>query len=163
MLPRSLTITCILMLALFAKVRADDSADGPQNRVKCLERDSFGLCTKCNYEYFLQDNLCYLCSNACKSCLSPTTCSYCMKGYRLSAEGKCEWILFDVMLLFNIFFIALIMIVGILGWIFGAKQTLLKDLAGDTLGMVKKEDAVKSPMQTSMDEDKLGYSSIKDL
>lgn|SRR3990167_807284 len=163
MLLRRLTAVCTVLLILSVSIKADDAGDGPQNRVKCLESDSFGLCTKCNYEYFLQDNLCYLCSNACKSCSSPTTCNFCMKGYRLSAEGKCEWILFDVMLLFNLFFIALIMIVGVLGWIFGAKQTLLMDLAGDTLGMTKKEDTIKSPMQTSMDEDKLGYSSIKDL
>jgi hypothetical protein len=152
-----------LILLLLGVARADDNQEGLQNRVSCLQRDSFGLCTKCNYEYYLQDNLCYLCSNACKSCASPTTCSQCMKGYRLNAEGGCDWILFDLMLLFNIFFITLLFVTGIMGWLFASKQTLLMDLAGDSVGKAKKEEANKSPQQTSIDEDKLGYSSIKDL
>jgi hypothetical protein len=151
------------MLLLVGLVRTDEDQEGQQNRVNCLQRDSFGLCIKCNYEYYLQDNLCYLCSNACKLCQSPTICSQCMKGYRLSAEGKCEWVLFDLMMFFNIFFIGLLFFTGIMGWVFGPKQTLLMVLAGDTLGKTKKEEGSKSPQQTSMDDDKMGYSSIKDL
>ena len=163
MLAKKLSVVLLLGLLLTSVANTQDSSDVAQNRIKCLEHDSFGLCMKCNYEYFLQDNLCYLCSNACRNCLSPTVCGECRTSYRLSAEGKCEWILFDIMLLFNLFFFGLIIVVGVIGWVFGSKETLLMSLAGDSIGMAKKEDSVKSPQQTSLDEDKMGYSSIKDL
>ena len=71
------------------------------NRQKCLQYDSNGLCIECNSEFFLENNLCYLCSNACLNCHDKSHCGQCMTGYRLTADKKCFWKTYDVLLVLN--------------------------------------------------------------
>jgi predicted amidophosphoribosyltransferase len=125
---RKTLLLAAISLLLFTTVLTQKEA---QNRKKCLKEDDNGLCIKCNLEFYLEDNLCYLCSDACKQCLDRNTCGVCFKGYRLRSDGLCVWSVYDYIFYFNIFMAAVILSIVIYGVFFSKKKPLLAVLSGD--------------------------------
>ena len=125
------TLKVILVTALLTPGTLSAASSSIENRKKCLARDEYGLCTKCSIEYFLEDNICYLCSNACKKCSTADRCETCMRGYVLQSDGKCEWLVFNYIYTINGFFITIIFFIAVYGFCTRNKQPFIKVLAGD--------------------------------
>jgi hypothetical protein len=128
------TLKVILVTALLASGTVSAMSSSIENRKKCLAKDEYGLCTKCNIEYFLEDNICYLCSNACKKCLTTNTCEVCMRGYVLQSDGKCEWLVFKYIYTINGVFIGMIFIIAVYGFCRRNNKPFISVLAGDEDG-----------------------------
>lgn len=104
---------------------------GIENRQSCIAKDDYGLCVRCNIEYYLEDNVCYLCSNACKKCESIDRCEVCMNGYRLSSDGQCVWAVVRYMYMFNAAFCIVILLLVVYLIISYKNKNIFKILAGD--------------------------------
>lgn len=133
----------LLVLALLASGALSAASSSIENRKKCLARDEYGLCTKCNIEYYLEDNICYLCSNACKKCSSSDRCGVCMRGYLLQSNGKCEWLVFSYIYIINGVFIGAIFFIVVYGFCSRNKKSFIKVLAGDD-----EISELKTPVQS---------------
>ena len=124
-------VLCVILSIQLIAMLGSAQASGNQNRKSCLKLNAYGLCVMCNREFFLEDNLCYLCSNACKKCESRDTCASCFRGYRIDKDGKCIWVVFYATLYLTLGFIGLIILILIGGAVFAKKFNILKMLAGD--------------------------------
>lgn len=143
-------VTLTIMLACCLAMVEGSQSSGNQNRKACLVKDAYGLCTRCNSEYHLEDNLCYLCSNACKRCADRHQCSACFSGYRIDQRGKCYWIIYDVVFFVSLAFVGLLA-VAILGVALSGenKHLLIKTLVGDDFKMPAKTKAKSEPLQAT--------------
>jgi hypothetical protein len=47
-------------------------------------------CSICNNGYYLNSGSCYRCQSNCLTCSSSTSCSICAGGYYLQANGRCQ-------------------------------------------------------------------------
>lgn len=125
--------TLISMLVLISMISLEVSAN--QNRKSCLKENSYGLCIKCNREFFLEDNLCYLCSDGCNRCGSRDRCADCFNGYRIDKNGKCLWVVFDITLYCTVIFAGLTLFFLVAGAVLGRRTNLLSMLSGDDFSM----------------------------
>ena len=130
-----LGLLILVLGTILQSVQSTPSSDTNQNRKKCLSTDAYGLCTLCSKEFFLEDNLCYLCSNSCKLCADRNRCAKCFDGYRLDANGKCIWQVFDLVVYSNMAFGLIIVAILLFGAICSFKSPLPKILAGDDFEM----------------------------
>jgi hypothetical protein len=160
-----LRLAAVMLAALLTCKPVSADSSSIENRKKCLARDEYGLCTKCNIEYYLEDNLCYLCSNACKKCLTTDRCETCMRGYILQSDGKCEWMVFKYIYTINGAFIGLIFIIAAYGLCLQNKKPFIKVLAGDDDGENSRtpSQSVSSPpmINSGLKSAESEYASMK--
>ncbi|KAL7721960.1 Protein serine/threonine kinase [Entamoeba marina] len=63
-----------------------DTNQYPDN---CITLSYYGTCQKCSVGYYLNNNLCYECSNECTTCQNLTYCFECNDGYMLNSNNEC--------------------------------------------------------------------------
>lgn len=142
----------IVFIALVGSSSSLPSSDVNQNRKKCLATDAYGLCTMCNNEFYLEDNLCYLCSNSCKKCFSRERCDVCYSGYVKGDDGKCTWMVFNLVVYFNMTFALLIVCLLLFGALCSSKPALSKILAGDDFALPKSSKSTPTQSIKSLNE-----------
>ncbi|KAL7721220.1 Protein serine/threonine kinase [Entamoeba marina] len=55
----------------------------------CITISYYGTCQRCSVGYYLNNNLCYECSNECTTCHNLTYCFECNDGYMLNSTNEC--------------------------------------------------------------------------
>ena len=55
--------------------------------LNCIDDD---YCLICDQGYYLIGGICIKCTYGCSLCSNNETCNYCMSGFKLNAEKKCE-------------------------------------------------------------------------
>ncbi|KAL7717778.1 Protein serine/threonine kinase [Entamoeba marina] len=55
----------------------------------CITLSYYGTCQRCSNGYYLNNNLCYDCSNECTTCHNLTYCFECNDGYMLNSNNEC--------------------------------------------------------------------------
>ncbi|KAL7718095.1 Protein serine/threonine kinase [Entamoeba marina] len=63
-----------------------DTNEYPDN---CINLSYYGTCQRCSDGYYLNNNLCYECSNECTKCHNLTYCFECNDGYMLNDNNEC--------------------------------------------------------------------------